>query len=100
MAAETLCLYQVISNNHRGNEAYADYKAAESKTAAMENRALTERYDTRRNQWILAAAGVWVANLVNIQLITKNKGKQNNQIQFRMDRVSSKTIAFHLSYRF
>lgn len=100
MTAETVCLFQVIKANRNGNRAYADYKAADSVARALELRAFTEKYDTRRNQWMLAAAGVWIANLVNIHLIIKNKGKPDNRIQFRMDRVSHKTIAIHLSYRF
>ncbi|MCJ7681272.1 MAG: hypothetical protein MUP70_11140 [Candidatus Aminicenantes bacterium] len=100
MAAETVCLFQVIQNNRNGNLAYVDYKTAASVASAVEQRALTEKYDTRRNQWLLAAAGVWIANLVNIHIIVRNKGKPNDRIQLRMDSVSHKTIAFNLSYRF
>ena len=72
LAAEAAALTGVFLNNHLGNENYALYKKAETLEDTVRARLLTERYDRRRNGFLLAAAAVWAANLLDISLIVKS----------------------------
>lgn len=100
--AQVFCLVGVLSNNHRGNENYALYKQAATTEDAVKARALTERYDRRRNQFILAAAAVWAVNLVDTYLIVKGKGGQGKAkaLRFRIDTGEDPQLALSLRLGF
>lgn len=84
LAAETAALAGVLVNNHLGNENYAIYRKAETLDEAVRTRRLTEKFDVRRNQLLLAAAAVWAANLVDIALIVKKKGTNKESFSLRI----------------
>jgi len=84
LAMEAAALAGVLVNNHLGNENYALYQKAEALDEAVRSRRLTEKYDTRRNQLLLAAAAVWAANLVDIALIVKKKGTGKESFSLRI----------------
>ncbi len=100
LAAEAFCFYKIFANNHLGNENYASYKKAETMDEAVRFRQLTEKFDARRNQFLLAAAAVWAANLVDIYLIVKNKGKKEKAFTLRIERGEHQRISLTSSYRF
>jgi hypothetical protein len=84
LAAEAGAIAAALVNNHRGNESYALYRGAETLEEAVRARELTERYDIRRNQLLLAAAAVWAANLIDISLIVKKKGPAKEALSLRI----------------
>ena len=84
LAAEAAALAGILVNNHLGNENYALYRKAETLDEAVRARQLTEKYDTRRNQILLAAAAVWAANLIDIALIVKKKGTGKEALSLRI----------------
>ena len=97
-AAEVFCLYSIFSNNYKGNKNYALYKDATNVDDAVKFRDLTEKFDTRRNISILAAAGVWVVNLIDIYLIVKSKEKK--QLKMKIEGGKNKILAFSVCYSF
>jgi len=84
LAAEAAALAGVLVNDHRGNENYALYQKAQTLDEAVRTRRLTEKYDARRNQLLLAAAAVWAANLIDIALIVKKKGTEKESFSLRI----------------
>ena len=80
--AELFCLAQVVIDARKGNEAYHNYRDAGDKAAAVEWRRETERHDRRRNTAILAAAGVWVLNMVDIFVFVKRKYGRERSLAF------------------
>ncbi|MGA2585483.1 MAG: hypothetical protein ABSF88_00440 [Candidatus Aminicenantales bacterium] len=100
LAAEAVCLYGVFANDHLGNLNYDLYKSAASTDDAVRFRQLVEKYDGRRNRFLLAAAAVWAANLVDIYLIVKNKGKTDKGFSFRIERGGHQKISFTAACRF
>ena len=75
LGTTVLCLIGALGDNHRGNDSYALYKAAANPADAVRFRALTERYDRRRNQFLLGGAAVWALNLLDIALLVKGGDK-------------------------
>lgn len=67
---------------------------------AVRFRQLTEKFDARRNQFLLAAAAVWAVNLVDIYLIVKNKGKKEKTFTLRIERGKHQQISLTASCRF
>jgi hypothetical protein len=100
LTAEAVCLYEVFANDHLGNLNYDLYKSAASTDDAVRFRQLVEKYDGRRNRFLLAAAAVWAANLVDIYLIVKNKGKTDKGFSFRIERGGHQKISFTAACRF
>jgi hypothetical protein len=84
LAAEAGVLAAALVNSHRGKESYALYRSAATMEEAVRARELTERYDIRRNQLLLAAAAVWAANLFDISLIVKKKGTAKEALSLRI----------------
>jgi hypothetical protein len=72
-SAEIFCLVQAFIQAGRGNDAYRGYRDAANAASAVEWRRLTEACDRRRNTAILAAAGVWVCNMIDIFVFAKKK---------------------------
>lgn len=99
LSAEIFALYKVFSYNHEGNNAYAKYKNADNVQDAVKFREMTSDYDTKRNQYLLVAAGVWVVNLIDIYLIVTNKEKkmENPRLKFES---GHKSLVLTVSYRF
>ena len=81
-AAEVFCLVQAVANARRGNSAYWKYRTAATAGDAVEWRSETERLDRRRNTAILAAAGVWVLNMVDIFVHAKKKYGREKSLAF------------------
>jgi hypothetical protein len=81
--AEIVCLVQVLIFMGKGNGAYEDYRNAGDPQAATEFRGLTGKYDRRRNTFILAAAGVWVLNMIDILVFAKKKYGKKTSIAFQ-----------------
>ena len=100
LAAEAACLYEIVANNHLGNENYARYKAAGTMDDAVSFRRLTEKYDKRRNQALLAGAAVWAANLLDIYLIVKNKKQKDARFELKISRGEHFLFGLDASCRF
>ena len=100
LSAEIFCLVKIMANDRRANENYGLYKQASSMEDAVRYRQLTERYDTRRNQFMLAAAAVWAVNLVDIYLIAINRAKKERALELKVERGENKTISLAIAYRF
>ena len=100
LAADVFCLYEIFANDHSGNRNYGLYKKAETMDEAVRFRRLTEKFDTRRNQFILAAATVWAVNLLDIYLIVKNKEKRDKSLSFRIERGENQIFSITARYRF
>jgi len=79
-SAEILCLAQVVINAREGNDAYRRYRDARDIASSVAWREQTERCDRRRNTAILAAAGVWALNLVDIFIHAKKKYGQKRSL--------------------
>jgi hypothetical protein len=101
-AGEVFCLYGFFDQNHKGNEAYALYRAADSREDAVLYRQRTETFDTRRNRFLLAAAAVWALNLADIYWIVsgRNKDPAGKKISLRLDCGEGQSLAVALSYRY
>ena len=100
LSAEIFCIYKIFSYNHKGNDYYDLYKKADNVSAATEYRELTEKYDTRRNRFILAAAGVWIINLIDIYFIVKKKDKKEKNLRLKFNLNENKNLAFTVTYSF
>jgi hypothetical protein len=100
LSAELFTLYKVFSYNHKGNNAYAQYKDAGSVADAVHNRQITEDYDKKRNQYLLVAAGIWVINLIDIYFIMKDKDNKGKNLRLKVESGKNKSLAFTISYRF
>jgi hypothetical protein len=81
--AEIFCLAQVLILMGKGNSAYKNYRDATDPLAVLEFRGLTEKYDRQRNTAILAAAGVWVLNMIDILVFAKKKYGKKAAIGFQ-----------------
>ena len=82
-SAEIFCLARIVSEIGKGTEAYHNYRDAKDALAASEWRSQTEKYDRRRNTAILAAAGVWVLNMIDIFVFAKKKYGRNAAVTFQ-----------------
>jgi len=100
ISAEIFCIYKIFSYNHKGNDYYDLYKKADNVSAATEYRDLTEKYDTRRNRFILAAAGIWIINLIDIYFIVKKKDKKERNLRLKFKLNENKDLAFTVTYSF
>ncbi|MBE0665319.1 MAG: hypothetical protein IH584_05800 [Candidatus Aminicenantes bacterium] len=81
-SAEIFCLARIVIEIGKGAEAYRNYRDAKDALAATEWRLQTEKYDRRRNTAILAAAGVWVLNMIDIFVFAKKKYGRNAAVTF------------------
>lgn len=82
-SAEIFCLAQAFIQTGRGNDAYRGYRDAKDAAAAGEWRRLTEKYDRRRNTALLAGAGVWVLNMIDIFVFAKKKYGRQAAVAFQ-----------------
>ncbi len=100
LSAEIFCIYKIFSYNHKGNDYYNLYKKTDNVIDATEYRGLTEKYDTRRNRFILVAAGVWLVNLIDIYFIVKKKGKKERNLRLNFKLNENKDPALTFTYSF
>lgn len=100
LSAEIFCIYKIFSNNHKSNDYYDLYKTADNTTDAVNYRDLTEKYDIRRNKFLLAAAGIWIVNLIDIYIIVKKKEKKSGNLKLKLEHNENKTLFFTISYSF
>ncbi|HSQ35684.1 MAG TPA: DUF5683 domain-containing protein [Candidatus Binatia bacterium] len=80
---EIFCLVQVLVFMGKGNDAYRNYRDANDALAVTEFRSQTEKYDRQRNTAILAAAGIWALNMVDILVFAKKKYGRKTAIGFQ-----------------
>ncbi len=80
VSAELFCLIEVFLKNHRGDDAYGHYRSASNANDAVYYRRLTETYDRERNTYLLAAAGVWVLNLVDMAVWARKQKRLRPQV--------------------
>jgi len=99
-SAAVFSLVQVLSFNRKGNRYYGKYQDAAAVEEVMLFRELTEKYDTRRNQYLLLTAGIWAVNLIDIYVIVKRKEKREKALQLKLEHVGDKELAVSLGYRF
>jgi hypothetical protein len=100
-SAEILCLVRVLIFRGKGNDAYNKYHDATDSEAVAEYRSQTEKYDRRRNTAILAAAGVWVLNMIDIFIFAKKKYGKKASVDFQpYYNHENKTIGAGLRFRF
>lgn len=100
LTSEIFCLYKILSYNHKSNEYYHLYKDANNVDDAIKYRELTEKYDIRRNTFLLVAAGIWAVNLIDIYVIVKNKQKKERNLKLKLESGKNKVLAFTVSYSF
>lgn len=99
--AEIFCLAEVMIFMGKGNDAYHQYRDATDPAAAIQFRSQTGKYDKRRNTAILAAAGVWVLNMIEIFVFARKKYGKNAAIGFQpFYNHENKTIGANLRFRF
>lgn len=70
---EIFCIIQAVIHDHRGNDYYWKYRMSQTGSDAMEYRRMTERNDRTRNAFIIAGAGVWILNMVDMLVFVKKK---------------------------
>jgi len=99
-SAAVFGLVQVFSFNHKGNRYYRKYQEAANVEEVTRFRDLTEKYDTRRNQYLLITAGIWAVNLIDIYVIVKRKEKKKKDLQLKLEHGGDKALAVSLCYRF
>lgn len=99
--AEIFCLVEVMIFMGKGNNAYNQYRDGTDPLAVIEFRSQTEKYDKRRNTAILAAAGVWVLNMIDIFVFAKKKYGKNAAIGFQpFYNHENKTIGANMRFSF
>jgi hypothetical protein len=100
LGSTALGLIGALRNNHLGNENYALYKAATGQADVVRFRALTERYDRRRNQFFLAGAAAWALNLLDIALIVKDGDRTRRAWTMRIGCDANEAFVVGAAYRF
>jgi hypothetical protein len=100
LGATIFCLAEIFSYNHKGNANYDLYKAADNMEDTLKYRKLTEEYDTSRNQYILAAFGVWAVNLIDVYVIVKGRKNNPKNLRFGLEYGAEPKAVLVLSYRF
>lgn len=98
LSAEIFNIYKIISYNHKGNTYYSKYEKADNIADAVKFRGLTEKYDKRRNIFILVAVSTWAINLIDIYVIVRNKEKRRLKLEINAN--GKKGLAFTLNYSF
>ncbi|MBN2400082.1 MAG: hypothetical protein JXI33_07050 [Candidatus Aminicenantes bacterium] len=97
--AEIFCLAEVIIFMGKGNDAYDHYRDAVDPQDVIEFRSQTEKYDKHRNTAILAAAGVWVLNMIDIFVFAKKKYAKKAAVGFQpFYHHEKKTIGVNLRF--
>lgn len=91
MAIELFCIGSAVYHNSRGNRYYRDYKSADTIDSTIYLRERTEHHDRSRNLSILAGAGIWILNLIDMTIgHRKKRGKK--RISFSLDQYHEKSF--------
>lgn len=98
MAAEFFCILQAISDNSQAEKYYNRYRNATIPDEVVFFRNQTEKYDIRRNQYLLAGAAVWIVNLVDIYICVGKKSKERIRVSLKNEKNNG--FIFCLSYHF
>lgn len=99
--AEIFCIIEAVIHNHRGNVAYWNYRMSQTVEDAAEFRGLTERHDRTRNAFIVAGAGVWVCNMVDMLLFARKKYRKKISLTTSTDVEHEwKTVRLGFCFRF
>jgi len=101
-SAEVLCWAGFIDQNRKGNRSYDLYKAAAATDDAVRYRRETETFDKRRNLFLLGAALVWAANLLDTHRIVsgKHKAGEARSLSLRLESGEGQKISLALACRF
>ncbi|MBN2199867.1 MAG: hypothetical protein JW747_08485 [Candidatus Aminicenantes bacterium] len=101
-SAEFLCWAGFLDQNRKGNRSYDLYKAAASTADAIRYRQETETFDKRRNLFLLGAALVWAANLVDMHRIVSGKRKagESRSLSLRLESGEGQKVSLALACRF
>ena len=97
-SAVIFSIYKIISYNNKGNTYYSKYEQADTVGDAVKFRELTEKYDKRRNIFMLVAVSIWAINLIDIYVIVRNKEKRRLKLEINTN--GKKGLAFTLNYSF
>ncbi|MEN8152486.1 MAG: DUF5683 domain-containing protein [Acidobacteriota bacterium] len=98
ITGELFCITNFLINNSRGNEAYENYKIADTTENAIIWREKVEKYDKKRNIFLLAGAGIWILNLVDIFIHIKKKYKRNISLSIKNGK--NNKISLGIGYSF
>ena len=98
MSSEIFCIVQSIINNNKANKFYKKYRHAENTDDTVNFRLKTEKYDKKRNSYILAGALVWIANLVDIYIHSKKKYKKKISFYIRQDETENIYLGFNIHF--
>lgn len=101
-SAEVICWAGFIDQNRKGNRSYDLYRAAASTADAVRYRGETETFDKRRNLFLLGAALVWAANLLDMHRIVSRKRQagESRSLSLRLESGEDKKISLALACRF
>lgn len=98
VTAEVIMIAGMVINNNKGNDSYLNYRLAENSGDAVLWREETEKFDKRRNLFILAGVGIWIANMVDIYIFKSKRKKKRIKISFI--RGKNNEVFFDLGYCF
>lgn len=98
LAGELFCITNFIINNNKGNDAYENYKIAGNSGDAVTWREKAEKYDKTRNIFLLAGAGVWILNMIDIFFHIKKKYKKKISLSLKHEK--NNKISFGIAYSF
>ncbi len=98
IAAEVIAIAGMVINNNKGNDSYINYRMAEVGNEAVMWRKETEKFDKRRNLFIVAGIGIWIANMVEIYIFNKRKNKK--RVKISLIRGINNEVFIDLSYGF
>lgn len=96
MAAETACIIAAVHLNRKADQAYWQYRRADSTEQAVTMRRLTEKHDRQRNLLIAAGAAVWILNLVDAWLHQRRKERPAGKLAFGFN--TDAGLAFGFTY--
>lgn len=94
MAAETACIIAAVHFNRKADQAYWQYRQADTTQQAVDMRRLTEKHDRRRNLVIAAGAAVWVLNLVDAWLHRNRRQRTAAKLSFAFNDNAGLTFGF------
>ena len=98
LAGELFCITNFIINNIKGNDAYGNYKIAGNSVDAGIWREKVGKYDKTRNIFLLAGAGVWIINMIDIFIHIKKKYRKKISLSLKNEK--NNKISFGIAYSF
>lgn len=98
LAGELFCITNFVINNIKGNDAYVNYKIAGNSGDAVTWREKVGKYDKTRNIFLLAGAGVWILNMIDIFFHIKKKYRKKISLSLKNEK--NNKISFGIAYSF